>query len=347
MADPLPIRGLLYRKEGDGMNRRSFILRCLAAAGLWQAGSWQAAERLWAAAESHGDREYYRIVVLSDPHLPVKLKKHKNAATRKIIREQKLKVIQDINGWSDVDEITVTGDIAAQFGVESEYAYAKKYFSGFASPLHILAGNHDYIYEDEPSENGKNVWADAAGRQRKLDRFKEIWQMPSLSYVKEAGGCRLFYLSPESLEKYSVALSQQQLAWLRQELAKAPQKPAIVFFHAPLAGTLADYNKSVNHPNAIAQPEAAIDQLLRDNPQVFLWVSGHTHTPATEPSYADEKINLYAGRVMDIHTSTLDRTMVWSNSLYLYPDRVEVKTFNHTEGRWEDKLDRQIRLPRI
>ena len=98
------------------------------------------------------------------------------------------------------------------------------------------AKKHDYIYEDEPSENGKNVWADAAGRQRKLDRFKEIWQMPSLSYVKEAGGCRLFYLSPESLEKYSVALSQQQLAWLRQELAKAPQKPAIVFFHGILSG---------------------------------------------------------------------------------------------------------------
>jgi hypothetical protein len=57
----------------------------------------------------------------------------------------------------------------------------------------------------------------------------------------------------------------------------------------------------------------------------MLWVSGHTHTPADNPSFAAD-LNLYAGRVTNIHNSDLDREVIWTNSLYLYADKVTVKT---------------------
>jgi hypothetical protein len=34
---------------------------------------------------------------------------------------------------------------------------------------------------------------------------------------------------------------------------------------------------------------------------------------------------------------------IWMNSLFFYPDRVVVKTFDHTAGAWMEKLERTVR----
>ena len=41
----------------------------------------------------------------------------------------------------------------------------------------------------------------------------------------------------------------------------------------------------------------------------------------------------------------MKRETIWTNSLYLYPDRVEIKTFNHREQRWLPELDRVVIPP--
>ncbi len=50
-------------------------------------------------------------------------------------------------------------------------------------------------------------------------------------------------------------MSGAQVDWLDKELAQYSKKPTIIFFHAPLKDTLLTYNKSVNTPNFITQPE--------------------------------------------------------------------------------------------
>lgn len=46
---------------------------------------------------------------------------------------------------------------------------------------------------------------------------------------------------------------------------------------------------------------------------------------------------------MNIHcTDMQDRNVVWTNSLFLYPDRVVVKTYDHGKGAWMRKLEREI-----
>lgn len=136
-------------------------------------------------------------------------------------------------------------------------------------------------------------------------------------------------------------ITEKQVSWLRDQLEKNKNLPTLIFFHAPLLGTLLSYNKDVNTHNFIAQPKEEIAEIINHNPQILLWVSGHTHTPATNQSYASN-INVVDGHVTNIHNADMDRERIWSNSLYLYPDKIIVKTFNHKEQVWEDGLERTI-----
>lgn len=336
------------------MNRREFLIKCLLAGGMLAgAEKWlnlDAYGKRFALGKAEGSavgvtKNYYRLVVLGDPHLPVREREVKNLAKRQKILQAKQDALADINAWEDVDEIAVLGDIAAQFGVEEEYLYAKQYFSSLQKPVSFIAGNHDYVYVDGFSAEEKLIHGDAASREAKLNYFKKFFGLPSLFYSHQAGQYRLIYLSPDSLEpRYLTEMSQTQLAWLSGELERYKQNPTILFFHAPLKNTLLKYNKSVNTPNFIAQPANAVDQLLKANPQVRLWVSGHTHTPATNESYAATEINTYAGQVVNIHNADMDREIIWTNSLYLYPDKIVVRTFNHHSKAWEEALERTFPL---
>jgi hypothetical protein len=115
----------------------------------------------------------------------------------------------------------------------------------------------------------------------------------------------------------------------------------LIFFHAPLAGTLHNYNEQANSPSFIAQPTSRLHSLIIENPQIFLWVSGHMHVPATSESFS-ASVNRYQGRVMNIHNPDLERRTIWTNVLYLYPDRVVIRTWDHARAAWLDGPERTI-----
>lgn len=330
------------------MNRRDFLARCLIGGVILGFGGeifdLDYLKNFYQQTVHSAENEnYYRIVVMGDPHLPVRTRKIKSEEKQQKILLAKQKVIKDINDWDDVGEIAVLGDIAAQFGNDEEYNFAKKYFSPLGKPIYFITGNHDYVYKDMPSAEGVLVHGNAAQRQQKLERFRNVFGMDALYYSHEAGRYRLIYLSPNSLTSpYLTEINKKQLAWLKEELTRHEGKPTLVFFHAPLKDTLLSYNKSVNTPNFITQPESEIHTLLQGNQQIVLWVSGHTHTPATNASYADNAVNTYDGHVRNIHTPDMDRETIWTNSLYLYDDKIEIRTYNHKTDEWVDCLDRTI-----
>ena len=105
-----------------------------------------------------------------------------------------------------------------------------------------------------------------------------------------------------------------------------------------------NYNNSVNKKSTVAQPVNELHDLLMSNPQVRLWISGHTHTPATNDSFAAPEINMYGSRIMNIHNSDMDRKHIWTNSLYIYGDHIDIRTFDHRSQDWIENYDRQIRL---
>ena len=103
----------------------------------------------------------------------------------------------------------------------------------------------------------------------------------------------------------------------------------------------------MNPESSDAEPAEKIRSILLDNPQVFLWGAGHLHMPATSEDFASP-INLYENQVAVVHTSPLnvrEGNTRWSNSLFLYPNRVVVKTYDHTQGVWVDDLERELSPP--
>nr|NJM01920.1 lipase family protein [Desulfobacula sp.] len=119
-----------------------------------------------------------------------------------------------------------------------------------------------------------------------------------------------------------------------------------MIFHGPLNGTLKNYRRWINTPGFIAQPHEEIHELLKQNPQVFLWVSGHTHTPPSEESFASP-VNVYDGRITNIHNKDMNRGDIWTNSLYLYEDRVVVQTWDHQVHGPLPGLERTIATPKF
>ncbi len=269
------------------------------------------------------------VVVMGDPHYP-----GKNP-------EKKEGVIRAINGWPDVALVAVVGDVNEDIGRPSEYEASAAFFGGLQKPVAFIVGNHDYWYADEKDENAKRVTGSPAARAAKLDRFRAAFGMRELYYTKRLGGYLLVFLSADHLTSRDFAeASPAQLDWLRAELGRNRDVPTLVFFHAPLQGTLEQYDI----PDFVAKPDDVIEQILDVNRQVFLWVSGHVHLSARSASYPGGD-RLFAGRVRGVSVPDMNRSTMWTTSLYLFPDRVEVKTWNHRWGFWENHKSLTVSPP--
>jgi len=277
-------------------------------------------------------RAYHHVVILGDPHLP----------GQHLARKEQARAT--INSWRDVDLVIGVGDICDDYGTPAEYAAARAFFARLHKPLAVVTGNHDYFYET-PSWPGGGGYKPAPRpvQEAKLALFRQTFKLPAHFSSRMVGGYLLVFLSTDH-ERYSTGMSEEQLSWLRAELRRHPRTPTIVVFHGPLQGTQYAFKHYVNRPHAVAQPVAAIHALITANPQVFLWVSGHTHTPPTEESYASP-VNVYAGQVTNIHNTDMKREVIWTNSLLLYPDKVVVRTFNHHQGTWRPELERTVLPP--
>jgi Icc protein len=290
---------------------------------------------------------YYHIVVLSDLHLP----------GRNL--ESKEKAIDYVNSWSDVHLVVLLGDICDRRGTEEEYRFAKKFLSRLRKPYYPITGNHDYLYEQDAFVRGKRKGFPEE-RAIKLKRFKETFGLKEIYYSKRLRHYLLVFLSIDSLySNYHTEISQKQLEWFAAELNRNKTVPTIVFYHAPLKGTLTGSNivALFNHFFA-AQPADTIKKIIKSNPQVFLWVSGHTHTAPENINYT-HNVNLYEGRVLNVHNADMDgrsfvshaglgvgtHDNIWTNSLFLYPDRVVIKTYDQKKGYWLEDKTREVRTP--
>ncbi len=298
------------------------MLACFVIVGLFLLPSFSLA----------ADPDAHHIVVLADPHIPGRYLDEKN------------RVIDTINSWKDVSLVVAVGDITEALGTDGEYREVKQFFSRLAKPFIPIPGNHDYIYADTLTPIGKKRKADAYMREQKLTRFQKTFGLQDRYFTRTMGNYLLVFLATDNLHGHLLAaISDAQMLWLEQTLIANRTSPTILFFHAPLKGTLRDYNENANTEHFVAQPRDRIETLLKNNPQVMLWVSGHTHTSPKEESFASELNRL--GQVTNIHATDMNRKNIWTNSLFLHADRIMVKTYNHATGTWVKNLERTIPVP--
>ena len=316
------------------MKRREFLQAAAAFIGCLSLG-------YVPTVAAGGRKDYYHIVIISDLHLPVRTKSFPAAADQKNVWEKKQKLLQTINAWTDVDEVALLGDLAARYGKEAEFKVVDEYVGALRYPYYAVAGNHDYAYKDEPVNKKKQKLAQGtlSEKKAKLAAFQKRYHLPAAYYARDVGNCRLLYLSPDGCGS-NVELSAEQLAWLQQEIATHKNGPVLFFCHGPLKGTLRTYNKKINTVSATAQPDTKLAEIMAAVPPGSLWISGHTHTPPTNDSYADISVNCVNRNLVNIHNPTIDAKKIYTNSLYIYKDKIVIRTYDHNNGIWLQELER-------
>ena len=134
------------------------------------------------------------------------------------------------------------------------------------------------------------------------------------------------------------------MAWLDQTLSENSQYPTIIFCHAPLSGTAlpaADGSARPVRRNAV-QPADALERILLAHPQVRLWVSGHTHTRPKDGDFMTDA-NCYHGCILNVYNADWDNgSDIYTNSLYLFEDKIVIRTYSHRQHAWLPQFNRVI-----
>lgn len=272
----------------------------------------------------------YAMVVLSDLHVSGK------------IYDAEKKVIDMINGWQGVDSVAVLGDICRDVGSEDEFKLAEKLLKGLKPVKYCITGNHDYLYSDKKVLFVKKNRAPERIEAEKLDMFKKAFGRDPLYYsVKEAGYLLVFLSADAKNEKYLVTISDKQIEWLKDTLSKNKSLPTIIFAHAPLKKSYTVLSTVLTKNHSSLQPADRIDEILKKNGQVFMWVAGHLHISPRMWEF-NARVNTVDGRVTVIHNSRLSGGRNWLNVLILSPGYVTVRTFDCKKGVWISKHERKI-----
>ena len=269
---------------------------------------------------ANGQGFSFTLGVLSDLHVSKKNK------------DQLQTTIEMINQFTAVESIAVLGDLCEKTGDLQEYQLVKRLLAKLQKPILAIPGNHDIIYKDALDKKGKKQRATPEERKEKLDRFARLFRQDTLRFFKIAGGHLLVFLPIDGLKGESIVkCSDKTIDFLRETLRNHPDLPTVVFCHATLEGSYALEDRDLLTPlHACAQPADEILSILRANPQVFLWVSGHRHVEPTNPDFMG-KINK-VGNVTVVNIPDIDAKDSWLVALKLTPSKAVVKTFQ-VEGK--------------
>ncbi|HEY9069496.1 MAG TPA: metallophosphoesterase [Candidatus Ozemobacteraceae bacterium] len=242
------------------------------------------------------------------------------------VRDANLKanrrLVEAVNRLPQVSFVAITGDLCDKIGTEEEYQRLEKLLAGFEDPLLAVPGNHDFMYRDYFNKNGDKIRGTPEGKRAKLERFCKALKLKSVRYARKMGGHLLVFLPTDELDsKPLTELSEATMKFFRETLAANPKMPTIVFCHAPLAKS---YERETNL--GVLQPENRIRELLKDNPQVFLWVAGHLHIRAGQKDFHSDANKV--GNVTGIHVSAVTGDTPWIRVLKLTPEAAVVRTYN-------------------
>lgn len=304
-----------------------------------------------AAEPDPGGEAARRIVVLSDVHYGTK---SRDPQERRERMARKRAAASEISSWQDADLCVFTGDMVEKYATPAEYAMARDFALSIRRPKAFVAGNHEVVYSEIPGQGGIERRAGPVERLIHLRRFEKLFG--PLYYTRRLGGYLLVFLAPDTAdaawvpdggeEPYAGELSGREVSWFESTLRANPGTPTIVFCHTPLEGSfLKGY--SGNGERNFTQPAKSIRRILAANPQVMLWVSGHTHTSPRSASYSSPVNRQSGAAVVDIHNPSWEGGEIWTNSLFLYKDRVEVRTWSHKDHKWLEPLDRNYAVMSI
>ena len=179
-------------------------------------------------------------------------------------------------------------------------------------------------------------------------------QMPYYGYpggrhwTRDLPFCRLIGLTQQNIahDPEWMTLESADLAYLTAAL-EGTDLPCVIVYHSPLYDTVTA-GGPVNSlsPSFFAHPDAAIRAILNSHPNAYLWVSGHTHTPISDPriltmvDVGDRAIvHLNCSAIGYVYGLTVGTSPLISPVVTFDAARVTVRWRDHAAGAWLSELN--------
>jgi hypothetical protein len=186
--------------------------------------------------------------------------------------------------YNKLDGIFIVGDFT-QSGTAEEMTKFFQYVNTNTKPgttVRTVLGNHEYL------DSGRKYQAEEGtrfGPKALAETYEKYLRISGYESVDAHLTLNGFHLLMLNIDRYtddyeSSKFSEERLAWLESELAKAAaddptgRRPIFVFQHTPAAGTVNDASEAAG--------DDALGAILGNYPQVVDF-SGHTHFPITDP----------------------------------------------------------------
>ena len=158
------------------------------------------------------------------------------------------------------DLIVATGDLT-DFGRPEEYACLRELLAPLGIPLLLVPGNHDH------RGNMVAAFPDHAYLRQ---------APPFIQYAIEDLPLRILALDTVIPGEGGGELCETRLAWLAQQLDKAPVRPTLILMHHPPFKTFIGH---MDDCGLAADGAAALKAIVARHPQVERILCGHLHRP--------------------------------------------------------------------
>lgn len=166
--------------------------------------------------------------------------------------------IQEINNLSpSADVAIITGDLAHR-GRTAEYQTLSHLLEQLKVPCYLLPGNHDE----------RDALLQVLGHLAYIPKGEKFCQ-----YTVEGYPVRIVALDTTVAEHHHGELCSQRLAWLEEQLQRAPEKPTMIFMHHPPVRVGIDWMDGIG----LLSGAVELADIVRRHPQVRGIYCGHIH----------------------------------------------------------------------
>jgi len=163
--------------------------------------------------------------------------------------------------------VLITGDLVERGGLD-EYAQLRELLAPLPCPVLLMPGNHDAVPQLREAF-ADHAYLSSAAHDPAVSGFA--------LYEASLGSRRLLALDTVVPGKPYGSLCVARLAWLRTQLAAAPDTPTIVAMHHP------PFTTGIRHMDDMGLREGAdeLEAIIAQHPQVERILCGHLHRPIT------------------------------------------------------------------
>jgi 3',5'-cyclic-AMP phosphodiesterase len=194
-----------------------------------------------------------RIAQISDTHILAPSSDDPMAERR---ADDLRRCVADINRRG-IDAVIHTGD-SVHHGTADEYARLRTILFDLKPPLYIAPGNRDRL-------------ANLRAAFHHLEYLPR--QSALLHYAVEDRALRLVALDSVAAGERKGVFGADRVAWLEETLARAPDRPTLLFIHHPPFDVVPDYYGGYRHP----KDAASLAAVIRRHAQVRRLLCGHVH----------------------------------------------------------------------